>query len=409
MIEQSTHLTPATETQTRGQLLIVDDEGEILKSLRRQFRRTYDIHLANSGEEGYQIMVETPIQVIISDQRMPGMNGSEFFEKVSEEFPDAIRLLLTGFADINAVIAAINDGHVFRYITKPWDPVELDTTVNQAFERYNLVVQNRRLVKELQESNAFLEQRVQERTAKLAETNEQLVDLNKQKDYFLGMAAHDLRSPIGNVRGYAEMICRIEGTHEQYHELATVIVRIANNLLNLLNDLLDISVIESGKITLVPEQVDVPAFVEEICKTNRLLGEQKSIGLEIELEKNLPKAIFDPRRIEQVLTNLISNAFKFSYGGTTVMIKILQRDDEIEFSVVDQGQGIKTDEIDRLFGAFQRSSTRPTADEKSTGLGLSICKRIVELHGGHIAVESELGQGSRFFFTLPVSGLVESG
>jgi signal transduction histidine kinase len=391
-----------TEAEKRGQLLIVDDESEILKALRRQFRRNYDIHLANSGEEGYQIMVENPIQVIISDQRMPGMTGSDFFEKVSEEFPDAIRLLLTSYADINAVIAAINEGHVFRYITKPWDPVELDTTVQQAFERYNLIVQNRRLLKELQESNALLEQRVKERTVKLAEANEKLVDLNKQKDHFLGMAAHDLRGPIGNVRGYADLISMIDGTREEYHEYSSIIRNICNDMLNLLNDILDISVIESGKITLVPKKVDVPEFVEAICTLNRRLGEQKSITLTTELAGDVSQATFDPKRIEQVLTNLISNAFKFSYGGTTVTVQAQQHDDAIEFSVIDQGQGIKSEEIGRLFGEFQRTSTQPTGDEKSTGLGLSICKRIVELHGGHIAVESELGKGSRFFFTLPV-------
>lgn len=126
-------------------------------------------------------MTETPIYVIISDQRMPGITGAEFFGKIKTEFPDAMRLLLTGYADIHAVIAAINDGNIFRYIPKPWDPVELETIVREAFQRCALIIQNRRLVQELRDTNALLEQRVAERTTELADMNDRLKALNTQR------------------------------------------------------------------------------------------------------------------------------------------------------------------------------------------------------------------------------------
>ena len=382
----------------RGCLLIIDDEEEILKALTRQFRRRYDVYTASSTDEGLRIMTETPIQVIISDQRMPSMSGVDFFNQVKADFPDAIRLLLTGYADIQAVIAAINDGNVFRYITKPWDPIELDTIVDEAFQRYRLIVENRLLMLQLRQNNATLERRVETRTAELAMINE-------QKDTFLGMAAHDLRTPITIIRGYADLLLDPRTSRDNLPEFVGLIRDTAQEMLDLLNDLLDITAIQSGKITLQPDIVDVPAFVERVVKLNRRIGEQKNIALITDLQPNLPPFMFDPSRIEQVLNNLISNAFKFSHSETTVTVAVglVDQGDMIEFAVIDQGQGIPPDELDKLFTAFQKISPRPTGSESSTGLGLSICKRLVELHYGVIGVDSQLGVGSRFYFRLPKS------
>lgn len=386
----------------RGQLLIIDDEEEILKALYRQFRREYDVYTAPSAEQGYRLMTENPIQVIISDQRMPGMNGAEFFGKIKNEYPDAIRLLLTGYADIQAVISAINDGNIFRYIAKPWDPVELDTIVREAFERYHLIVQNRKLLEELQESNTRLEQRVAERTAELEEMNGRLLTLNQQKDSFLGMAAHDLRTPLTVLQGFTDLLTHPSARPEDFKEFIVIIRETIQQMLVLLDDLLDITAIEAGKLTLRPETVAIAPFIERICKLSYRIGEQKGIQLVTDVAPDLPPITFDPRRIEQVLNNLLSNAFKFSHGGTTVTVQVRTRPDAVEFAVIDQGQGIRANEIDMVFGEFQRVSTKPTGDEGSTGLGLSICRRIVDLHNGHIAVDSAIGQGSRFYFTLPL-------
>jgi signal transduction histidine kinase len=400
-----------TEHNTNGEqsrhLLVVDDEEEILKALRRQFRRNYVVHIATSAEEGLKIMTENPIQVIISDQRMPGMQGAEFFGKVKTEFPDAVRLLLTGYADIQAVIAAINDGNIFRYVTKPWDPVELDTIVREAFERYDLIVQNRKLMIELQAANTLLEQRVRERTTELEAMNASLTTMVAQRDSFMGMAAHDLRTPITIVQGFTDLLLDPRTPSEDYKEFVTVIRSTMHDMLSLLNNILDITAIESGRLTLKPSKVPVYDFVERVCRLNRRIAEQKDIQLVTDLHPGVPLFTFDPQRIEQVLNNLLSNAFKFSNGGTVVTMRVEQKNgDYVEFSVIDQGQGLKADEKEKIFGAFQKGSSKPTGDETSTGLGLSICKRIVELHGGEIAAESEWGKGSRFYFTLPLDSVL---
>jgi signal transduction histidine kinase len=386
----------------KGNLLVIDDEEDILKALIRQFRRSYTVHIANSAEAGLRIMTETPIQVIISDQRMPGMNGAEFFGKVKSEHPDAVRLLLTGYADIQAVIAAINDGNIYRYIVKPWDPVELDTVVREAFERYDLIVQNRRLMTELREANAMLERRVEERTTELAQANDMLRQMIAQRDSLMGMAAHDLRTPITVVQGFTELLLDSRTPTEDYREFVTVIHDTMRDMLTLLNNILDITAIESGQLTLRPTKVDISALLEKVCKLNRRVGEQKGITLTTRIASGIPPFVFDPQRIEQVLTNLISNAFKFSESGTTVTVgaAVLEAGDLL-IEVRDQGQGIQPSELEEIFAPFQKGSSRPTRDEPSSGLGLSICKRIVELHSGRIAAESTPGVGSRFYFVLP--------
>jgi signal transduction histidine kinase len=344
--------------------------------------------------------------VIISDQRMPGLTGAEFLRNTRNEFPDAIRLLLTGYADINAVIAAINKGEVFRYVTKPWDPLELTTIVRQAFDKYWLILDNRRLLEQLQDANEELERRVQARTKELAEANDRLKTINEQKDRFLGIAAHDLRSPVGVIESAADLLYH-DGSlpkpeRVQFFEM---ILRTCRNMRNLLNGLLDITKIEQGKIDICPKQVDVHQFVSSVANMNRRISESKGIHLVVNMAHGLPDAFFDPDRIEQVLNNLIGNAVKFSKNGTTIRLEARQRQRDLEFAVSDEGLGINPQEIPKLFGEFQQTSTKATAGEHGSGLGLAICKRLIALHGGKIGVESEPGKGSRFFFTLPAGEL----
>lgn len=150
-------------------ILIIDDEVEITKSLYRQFRRRYSVFAATNAAEALSILKTHDIHVIMSDQRMPDMTGVEFFTQIKNEFPDTIKLILTGYSDIDAVIAAINKAQVFRYVTKPWNPEELDWTINEAFEKYDLQTMNKQLLENLKNVNNNLEQKVKERTLQLEE------------------------------------------------------------------------------------------------------------------------------------------------------------------------------------------------------------------------------------------------
>jgi signal transduction histidine kinase len=173
-------------------------------------------------------------------------------------------------------------------------------------------------------------------------------------------------------------------------------------MLSLVNDLLDVSVIESGQLDLEPAPVDLAQFLKEAHASASILATGKSIEVKLDLEPNLPTVHMDPKRIDQVIENLVSNAIKFSHPNTVVTIRAKRAGNEVEISVADQGQGIPEEEIGKVFVDFGKTSTRPTAGEKSTGLGLAIVKRLVEAHKGRIRLETHPGRGSTFTFTLPL-------
>jgi serine phosphatase RsbU (regulator of sigma subunit) len=152
------------KSKTLPPILYVDDEEDNLVVFNSTFRRDYEVHLAKSGMEGLEIMKNHPIHVIITDQRMPEMTGIQFLEKVIPDYPDSIRMILTGFSDIEAIIQAINTGRVYRYITKPWSREELKINIDKGLETYQLREQNRKLIEDLKEANQTLEQKVVERT-----------------------------------------------------------------------------------------------------------------------------------------------------------------------------------------------------------------------------------------------------
>lgn len=231
-----------------------------------------------------------------------------------------------------------------------------------------------------------------------------LSDLNEYKNYFLGVAAHDLRNPIGTIQMYTEVLRSQLSMMEQAKrdEYLSRILSSSAFSLRLLNDLLDISKIESGQMDIEYKSIDVQNFVEGIVEKNGMIARKKDIDVQIG-EMKAFQLNCDQNKMEQVLNNLLSNAIKYSEKGTQVSVHAKEIGKEIQFSVSDQGQGIPKDEIDKLFKEFGLTSVQSTAGEKSTGLGLSICKKIVESHGGKIWVDSEVGQGSEFIFTIPKS------
>jgi len=230
-----------------------------------------------------------------------------------------------------------------------------------------------------------------------------LEDLNELKNEFLGMAAHDLRNPIGTNLFLAGLLCKEVAnvlTEEQFRYLSDI-QSLSRFMLQLIDDLLDVSSIEAGLLHLKRRPSDLRKLLRRNVSFNSKLATQKHIHVGLQIEGELPKLSLDEGKIEQVLNNLISNAIKFSQPGTTVEVRAATEDDGVLISVRDQGPGISEAEHVKLFQPFGLTSVRATAGERSTGLGLAISRKIVEGHGGHIRVESKIGVGSVFLFTLP--------
>ncbi|AUX23228.1 histidine kinase [Sorangium cellulosum] len=380
----------ASEQRT---LLIVDDERETLKALRRELRRDYEVLAAESAEQGYAILRERRVQVVLSDQRMPGMTGTAFHARVKADYPDTVRLLMTAYADTSAAIQAINEGGVYRFIAKPWDPDALAAVIRDAFCQHDRLWESRRLLGSLRAKAEGLERE-----------NQELIGLNQTIQEFVGIAAHDLRNPIAAIQWLATMLLKSAGDPRK--DPRGHLQKIQSNAgftLQLLEDLLDITMLEHGDVALREQDAELRSLIAAAVSLNEHSARQKGIAVVVDVPAGIPQVRCDVERIEQVLSNLLSNAFKFSHPGTTVTVSARAAEGAALVTVQDQGLGIRPEEISDLFCKFRRTSTRSTGGEKSTGLGLSICKALVERHGGAIRVESELGRGTRVLFTLPLS------
>lgn len=233
---------------------------------------------------------------------------------------------------------------------------------------------------------------------------EEKIRLNDLKNKFLGIAAHDLRSPIAVIKGYADIFS--EGllgdlTPEQQGPIRSISQH-CDKMLALIRDLLSVSVIESGHLALDPRETDLVAYLKKNAIDNKLLAKAKSVEFVLEVSETLPTVMMDGDRIDQVINNLVTNAIKFSPPKGRVVLRASLQKDRVAISVTDQGPGIPAAEISKLFRYFGRTNVLPAQGEKSTGLGLAIAKRMVEAHGGTIGVESQPGKGSTFTFTLPL-------
>lgn len=229
----------------------------------------------------------------------------------------------------------------------------------------------------------------------------ELRELNELKNKFLGIAAHDLRNPLGVIQGFSQLILEEdELERSEIKDFSRTINRSAKEMLKLLNDLLDISVIESGKLDLQLVTGSLTELIKQRILLITHIAGKKDIKIISELEE-LPEITFDSSRLSQVIDNLLTNASKFSQPGASIFVALKSEDDMAQFSVRDQGQGIPPGDLNKLFGVFQKLSARPTGGEKSTGLGLSIVKKIVDAHKGKIEVDSEVGKGTTFTVFLP--------
>lgn len=240
------------------------------------------------------------------------------------------------------------------------------------------------------------------KTAELERTNE-------FKNQMLGMAAHDLRNPLTVILNFSEFLMEDyeEGElDEEQYELVKEIKNSSEYMLQIVEELLDISAIESGSISLEKEEVDLNELVEHAVTLNRPTADKKGIRLKVKPCEESCVVEIDPHKFQQVLNNLISNAIKYSHPDTTTTVGIRREPPEsaerpLTLYVSDEGQGIPGEDRDKLFRPFAKIGVEATGGERSIGLGLAISKRIVEAHGGTIDVKTEVGKGSTFSVNLP--------
>ena len=262
----------------------------------------------------------------------------------------------------------------------------------------------RRRLTALEEDFSRSNREVFEMNEALVQANARLSELDRLKDTFLSLITHELRTPMTAMMGLAENLeAGVYGPlNEAQTENLKKIIECGGRLRQLVNDLLDLSKLEAGMMRLQCEPLDPRTLVEAVIYQLESLAETAQVKLVNRVSYNLPEVFCDGQRIEQVLTNLISNAFKFTSLDGTVTIGASAQNDLIFFSVTDTGCGIQPEAQAHIFDKFIQLHPNQDDRTKGTGLGLTIVKHLVELHGGTVSVESEVGRGSRFYFSLPI-------
>jgi signal transduction histidine kinase len=374
----------------RHTILVVDDEPDVVQSVQDLLRLDYRVIGRTRAADALEVLRDDEVQVIMTDQRMPEITGVELLRRVRGEHPDAIRLLFTGYADIRAVIDAINQGNVFRYITKPWDPDELQTIIRQAVEQYDLLVERKRLLAELQAKNRQLE------------------EANELKEAFIRVASHELRTPLTILYGLTQLASRSPELVEPVRTWITNTYKASERLNRLVDQL--VKMLSAGRFERVLERhfVELAPLLQQASDDVRPFVEQRSQCLTVELAPDLGTLGIDAGKIRDSVDNLLLNAVKFTPDGGTIYLRARRMPDGIGISVTDTGVGIDAAHRQHLFETFftgfdvsRHSSGQFEFGRKGLGLGLSLVKGFVELHGGRIEVASEPGKGSTFAIFLP--------
>ena len=379
-------------------VLVVDDaEDNRIVISRRLVKRGYEVREACDGTEALRMIEDELPALVLLDYMMPGLSGIDVLSKLREKYSqsDLPVIMVTARAEEDMVLASLDAG-ANDFVPKP-------IAFKVLLARIAVQMQLRSTAVRLSKMNEELEETVVERTKALQEETERARLASRAKSEFLASMSHEIRTPMNGVIGMAEVLANTE-LNDHQKELASIIVNSGNALMSVINDVLDFSKLEAGKMSLVPGLFNFRKSVEDVVLMMRARAAKKDLELIVRYAPGMPEWIVaDEMRLRQIVVNLVGNAVKFTEFGSIVVDVAGERDEEnVHFtvSVADTGIGIPEAVLPKMFEKFVQADGSYSRKYEGTGLGLAICKDIVDLMGGDIQAESELGNGSRFFFSL---------
>jgi len=366
----------------KHKILLVDDRPENLYSLESMLaQEDREIITANSGEDALKIAFQENLSLILLDVQMPDMDGFEVAHmlKSTKQTRKIPIVFVTAISkEKKYMLQGLEEGAI-DYLFKPLDIEITRAKVDMLLKLYAQQIE-------------------------IEQKNLQLNKLNEEKNFFLGMASHDLRNPLGNIITFANFIedeaaFNLSDDHKNYLK---IIIDTSRGMMDLLNNLLDVSKIESGDLVGKKSEIQVKDYIISCMNQNKQTADKKQIHLGFSIADAVKTMHGNQEQLSQVLVNLILNAIKFSNSNTCIEISAEKTEEHIVIRVTDQGQGIPEAEQGKIFDAFAKTSVRSTAGESSTGLGLNIAQKLIESHGGKIWLKSKTGVGSTFSFSIPL-------
>lgn len=362
-------------------ILIVDDEIDNVEALERIFRLKYKVLKATSGRQALEILDQhpDPVAAILTDQRMPEMLGSEFLGRTLEKFPDTTRLLLTGYTDIESVISAVNSGQIYRYLTKPWDPVDLQATMDRAVERFEMT-------RELKEKNLALAQALTE-----------LQTLDKAKTQFMILVNHELKTPLTSILSFTELLNETSLNEEQ-QVCAQRIYKSSLRLKHLIEDVILVVAGETKTLKMKQQPFEAQSLQPVLGDDVQQILRQKHQTISYQWPDN--RIVGDQTLLNQVFHRLIHNAAKFGTDKSEIQVKSkMITPHRARFTVRNDGSSISPTVIEKILRPFFIDEDVMN-HSTGMGLGLTICQSILKNHGTTLQIENISG-GVEVSFELP--------
>ncbi len=379
---ESSRTTPPLPLSGR-KILVIDDDRLNLRIIGGILRgEGYELAEGNTGERALELYEQFKPDLVLLDVMMPGIDGFETCRRLKKIHGSrcAPVIFITAKNESDDVVEGLGAGGA-DYLPKPFKAKEVLARIRSHLQNRALVEQQKLLVEQLSQANAA-------------------------KNKFLGMAAHDLRNPLASIRGLTEFLRdgAVGPLNAEQQDLIETIHGASQSMLVLVNELLDVATIEAGELKMHLEAADLAALIGKSAGLMNMEAAKKKTVVNF-VPATVPKLMLDSAKMRQVIDNLLSNAIKYSPPGATITVTLTAdaARGTCTFAVQDQGPGIPEGERDRLFKDFSRLSVRPTGGEKSTGLGLAICRKIVEAHRGTITAENLPTGGCEFRVVLPAS------
>jgi signal transduction histidine kinase len=365
-------------------ILAVDDEADFELLISQQFRHQirageFRFSFARDGERALAILQADAFDLMLLDINMPVLDGLTLLARLRELQIPVRAIIVSAYGDMPNIRTAMNRG-AFDFVTKPIDMTDLEATMRKALDEISKLreIELRRIAAERARSNL---------------------------SHFLANMSHELRTPLNAIIGLTDMMVANAarfGTEKALEPLKRI-HNAGNHLLGLINQVLDLSKIEAGKLELSPESVTLAALIDEVISTARQLAEQSNNRLVVEVPEDLGTLTVDPMRLRQILLNLLSNACKFTKQGDVTLRARRLGDGQgwIEIAVTDTGIGMTTEQLAKLFQEFTQAEASTAKKYGGTGLGLAITRKLARMMGGDVTVTSESGKGSVFTVRLP--------
>ncbi len=369
-------------------ILYVDDEPYALETLRRQFKHDFTILTASSGAEGLEVLGTRSVALVLSDQRMPDMAGTQFLARVRTAYPETVRMLLTAYSDLESVVDAINLGNVCRYLTKPYDEREVKMAFREGIERYVLVKERDRLYAEKIETMKRIA-----RASRLTAVGTLAAGL-----------AHEINNPLVPISTFLQMLPakRQDAQHDEeyWDRLYQVTVKEVQRIQALIRQLLSYAKF-TGESELNLAKGDFNALLTHMATFLEPQARSRGISIEVKPDPSLQPACLDQERMKQVFLNLMLNGIQAMPSGGTLTVStralMVKTAPHVEIRVTDTGMGIPPENLEKLFTPFFT-----TKGHEGSGLGLLACHQVVDEHRGTISVESEVGRQTTFIVTIPL-------